>query len=136
MEAMRKGIATEQYPHGLAPQEAVDEFIEALTELWDEAGGLLNIWAPSAAGDPAAQAAFGRYLRSGASRAQARCAHSDERRRRHPSRPTGDLRTDTRYSSIRGHDCRRSKLDAISQRTSRARRYVELPERRPPVVPR
>jgi pimeloyl-ACP methyl ester carboxylesterase len=38
-----KGIATEQYPHGMAPQEAVDEFIEALTELWDEAGGLLNV---------------------------------------------------------------------------------------------
>jgi class 3 adenylate cyclase len=62
-----KGIATAEYPHGLAEQEAFDEFIDTLTELWDDAGGLLNIWAPSAAGDPAAQAAFGRYLRSGAS---------------------------------------------------------------------
>jgi class 3 adenylate cyclase len=62
-----KGTATADYPHGLAEQEAIDEFIEALTELWDDAGGLLNIWAPSASDDPVAQAAFGRYLRTGAS---------------------------------------------------------------------
>ena len=41
-----KGTATSDYPHGLAEQEAIDEFVEALTELWDDAGGLLNIWAP------------------------------------------------------------------------------------------
>jgi class 3 adenylate cyclase len=62
-----KGTATSDYPHGLAEQEAIDEFIEALTELWDDAGGLLNVWAPSASDDPVAQAAFGRYLRTGAS---------------------------------------------------------------------
>jgi class 3 adenylate cyclase len=62
-----KGTATADYPHGLAEQEVIDEFIEALTELWDDAGGLLNIWAPSASDDPVAQAAFGRYLRTGAS---------------------------------------------------------------------
>jgi class 3 adenylate cyclase len=62
-----KGTATSDYPHGLAEQEVIDEFIEALTELWDDAGGLLSIWAPSASDDPVAQAAFGRYLRTGAS---------------------------------------------------------------------
>jgi len=62
-----KGTTTSDYPHGLAEEEAIDEFIEALTELWDDAGGLLNIWAPSASNDPVAQAAFGRYLRTGAS---------------------------------------------------------------------
>src|SRR5881227_3127228 len=62
-----KGIATADYPQGLAEEEALDEFIEALTELWDDAGGLLNVWAPSAADDPVARAAFGRYLRTGAS---------------------------------------------------------------------
>jgi class 3 adenylate cyclase len=62
-----KGIATDDYPQGLAPIEALDEFIEALAELWDDAGGLLSIWAPSAGDDPVATAAFGRYLRSGAS---------------------------------------------------------------------
>jgi class 3 adenylate cyclase len=62
-----KGTATADYPHGLAEQEVIDEFIEALTELWDDAGGLLNIWAPTASDDPVAQAAFGRYLRTGAS---------------------------------------------------------------------
>jgi class 3 adenylate cyclase len=62
-----KGTATADYPHGLAEREAIDEFIEALTELWDDAGGLLNVWAPSASDDPVTQAAFGRYLRTGAS---------------------------------------------------------------------
>ena len=62
-----KGTATDDYPQGLAYQEALDEFIEALAELWDDAGGLLNIWAPSASDDPVARAAFGRYLRTGAS---------------------------------------------------------------------
>jgi class 3 adenylate cyclase len=62
-----KGIATDDYPHGMVPIEALDEFIEALAELWDDAGGLLSIWAPSAGDDPVATAAFGRYLRSGAS---------------------------------------------------------------------
>jgi len=37
-----KGIATADYPQGLAEPEALDEFIEALTELWDDAGGLLS----------------------------------------------------------------------------------------------
>ena len=62
-----KGTVTADYPHGLAEQEAIDEFIAALTELWDDAGGLLNVWAPSASDDPVTQAAFGRYLRTGAS---------------------------------------------------------------------
>src|SRR5439155_8057010 len=62
-----KGTATSDYPHGLAEQEVIGEFIEALTELWDDAGGLLSIWAPSASDDPVAEAAFGRYLRTGAS---------------------------------------------------------------------
>ncbi|HEU0023169.1 MAG TPA: adenylate/guanylate cyclase domain-containing protein [Thermoleophilaceae bacterium] len=60
-------VATDEYPHGMAPREAWDEFIGALSELWDDAGGLLSIWAPSVGDDPVAQAAFGRYLRSGAS---------------------------------------------------------------------
>jgi class 3 adenylate cyclase len=62
-----KGTATADYPQGMAEQEVIDEFVEALAELWGEAGGLLNIWAPSASDDPVAQAAFGRYLRTGAS---------------------------------------------------------------------
>ena len=62
-----KGTATADYPQGMAEQEVIDEFVEALTEVWDDAGGLLNIWAPSASDDPVAQAAFGRYLRTGAS---------------------------------------------------------------------
>ena len=62
-----KGTATSDYPHGLAEQEVIDEFIQALTQLWDDAGGLLSIWAPSASDDPVAEAAFGRYLRTGAS---------------------------------------------------------------------
>src|SRR5437763_12491914 len=56
-----KGIATADYPQGLAEQEAMDEFVDALPEIWDDAGGLLNVWAPSAADDPATRAAFGRY---------------------------------------------------------------------------
>ncbi len=62
-----KGTATADYPQGMAEQEVIDEFVEGLTELWDDAGGLLNFWAPSASNDPVAQAAFGRYLRTGAS---------------------------------------------------------------------
>jgi class 3 adenylate cyclase len=62
-----KGTATADYPQGMAEQEVIDEFVEALTEVWDDAGGLLNMWAPSASNDPVAQAAFGRYLRTGAS---------------------------------------------------------------------
>ena len=62
-----KGTATSDYPHGLAEQEVIGEFIEALTVLWDDAGWLLSIWAPSASDDPVAEAAFGRYLRTGAS---------------------------------------------------------------------
>jgi class 3 adenylate cyclase len=62
-----KGTSTADYPHGLAEQEGFDEFVGALGEIWDDAGGLLNVWAPSAAADPANQAAFGRYLRTGAS---------------------------------------------------------------------
>ena len=62
-----KGTATADYPQGMAEREAIDVFIEALTELWDDAGGLLNVWAPSASDDPVTQAAFGRYLRTGAS---------------------------------------------------------------------
>jgi class 3 adenylate cyclase len=62
-----KGTATSDYPYGLADPEVIDDFIEGLPEIWDDAGGLLNIWAPSASDDPVAQAAFGRYLRTGAS---------------------------------------------------------------------
>jgi class 3 adenylate cyclase len=62
-----KGTATADYPHGLAEQEVIDEFTRGLIEIWDDAGGLLNVWAPSASEDPANQEAFGRYLRSGAS---------------------------------------------------------------------
>jgi class 3 adenylate cyclase len=62
-----KGTATADYPQGMAEQELIDEFVEGLTELWDDAGGLLMFWAPSASDDPVAQAAFGRYLRTGAS---------------------------------------------------------------------
>ncbi len=62
-----KGTATADYPHGMAEREVIDEFIGALTEIWDDAGGLLNVWAPSASDDPVTQAAFGRYLRTGAS---------------------------------------------------------------------
>ena len=62
-----KGTVTADYPHGLAEQEAIDEFIAALSELWDDAGGLLYVWAPSASDDPVTRAAFGRYLRTGAS---------------------------------------------------------------------
>jgi class 3 adenylate cyclase len=62
-----KGTATADYPQGMAEQDVIDEFVEGLTELWDDAGGLLTFWAPSASDDPVAQAAFGRYLRTGAS---------------------------------------------------------------------
>ncbi len=62
-----KGTATADYPHGLGEREAIDVFVEALPEIWDDAGGLLNLWAPSASDDPVSQAAFGRYLRTGAS---------------------------------------------------------------------
>ncbi len=99
-----KGTATADYPQGLAEQEAIDEFIEALTELWDDAGGLLNIWAPSAADDPVAQAAFGRYLRSGASPsavvALTRMNAAVDIRHVLPV----ICRADARDPSIRGHD--------------------------------
>ena len=62
-----KGTATADYPQGMAEQEVIDELVEGLTELWDDAGGLLMFWAPSASDDPVVQAAFGRYLRTGAS---------------------------------------------------------------------
>ena len=62
-----KGVATPDYPHGLADQDAFDEFIDSLGEIWDDAGGLLHVWAPSAADDPGNRTAFGRYLRTGAS---------------------------------------------------------------------
>src|ERR671922_2583303 len=32
-----KGLATADYPHGLAEQEAFDEFVETMTELWSDA---------------------------------------------------------------------------------------------------
>jgi class 3 adenylate cyclase len=62
-----KGTSTADFPMGFVPAEALDEFIDALPEVWDVAGGLINVWAPSAADDTEAQEAFGRYLRSGAS---------------------------------------------------------------------
>jgi class 3 adenylate cyclase len=62
-----KGFATDDYPWGLLDAEAAEDVIEGLPQIWDDAGGLLNIWAPTASGDPHARDAFGRYLRSGAS---------------------------------------------------------------------
>ena len=38
-----------------------------MLEIWPEAGGLLRIWAPSAAEDEQAREEFGRYLRAGSS---------------------------------------------------------------------
>ena len=62
-----KGFATDDYPWALIDPEPADDVVEGLTEIWDDAGGLLNIWAPTVADDPQAREAFGRYLRSGAS---------------------------------------------------------------------
>jgi class 3 adenylate cyclase len=66
-----RGLADDDYPWGLAEADAAEDFLEALPQIWDDAGGLLNLWAPSAAEDPHAQEAFGRYLRQGASPAAA-----------------------------------------------------------------
>ena len=41
--------------------------MEGLAEIWDDAGGLLWVWAPSVADEEGARDRFGRYLRSGAS---------------------------------------------------------------------
>jgi class 3 adenylate cyclase len=62
-----RGLADDDYPWGLGEADAAQEFLDALPEIWDDAGGLLNLWAPSAAEDPHARDAFGRYLRSGGS---------------------------------------------------------------------
>src|SRR5262249_47754631 len=40
-----KGTSTEEFPMGFVPAEAVDEFVESLPEVWDIAGGLINLWA-------------------------------------------------------------------------------------------
>lgn len=62
-----KGLADSHYPWGLAEPETAQDFLEGLAEIWDDAGGLLQIWAPGVADDEAARERFGRYLRSGAS---------------------------------------------------------------------
>ncbi len=62
-----RGLADSDYPWGLGETEAAEEFLAALPEVWDDAGGLLNLWAPSAADDKSARDAFGRFLRQGGS---------------------------------------------------------------------
>jgi len=62
-----KGLADSEYPWALAGPEAADEFLGSLAEVWNDAGGLLHIWAPSVADDERARDLWGRYLRSGAS---------------------------------------------------------------------
>jgi class 3 adenylate cyclase len=66
-----RGLADSDCPWGLAEADAAQEFLTALPEIWDDAGGLLNIWAPSAANDEHARDAFGRNLRQGGSPAAA-----------------------------------------------------------------
>ena len=62
-----RGTPTEDYPWGLVDPAVAEDFFESLPEMWDDAGGLIRLWAPSAAEDPAAADAFGRFLRMGAS---------------------------------------------------------------------
>ncbi len=62
-----KGLPNGDYPWGLTERETAEDFLEGLAEVWDDAGGLLQIWAPGVADDEGARDRFGRYLRSGAS---------------------------------------------------------------------
>jgi class 3 adenylate cyclase len=62
-----RGMGDEEYPWGLAEADAAEDFLAALPEIWDDAGGLLHIWAPSAAEDVHAREGFGRLLRQGCS---------------------------------------------------------------------
>ena len=62
-----KGLPEPDYPWGLTERENAEDFLEGLAEIWDDAGGLLQIWAPGVADDEGARDRFGRYLRSGAS---------------------------------------------------------------------
>jgi class 3 adenylate cyclase len=56
---------------GMLDPETADVVAEELLDVWDDAGGLLYLWAPTAAENEQAREAFGRYLRSGASPASA-----------------------------------------------------------------
>jgi len=56
---------------GMLDPETADVVVEELLDVWDDAGGLLYLWAPTAAENEQAREAFGRYLRSGASPASA-----------------------------------------------------------------
>jgi class 3 adenylate cyclase len=62
-----KALPNGDYPWGLTERETAEDFLEGLAEIWDEAGGLLQIWAPGVSDDEGARDRFGRYLRSGAS---------------------------------------------------------------------
>jgi class 3 adenylate cyclase len=62
-----KALSDSEYPWGAAERETAEDFLEALAEVWDDAGGLLRVWAPGVADDEGARDRFGRYLRSGAS---------------------------------------------------------------------
>ncbi len=52
-------------------REALEEFAEGLREAWEDVGGLLRLWAPTAADEPGAMEQFGRGLQRGASPAAA-----------------------------------------------------------------
>jgi class 3 adenylate cyclase len=48
-------------------REAFEEFVEGVELSWDEAGGLLRLWAPGVSDDPVEQERFAHALQSGAS---------------------------------------------------------------------
>jgi class 3 adenylate cyclase len=62
------GFGSDEVP-GLMDPDALDASAEELMEVWSagEAGGLLRVWAPSAAEDERARDDFGRYLRTSSS---------------------------------------------------------------------
>jgi class 3 adenylate cyclase len=62
-----KALSDSEYPWGSVEPETAEDFLEVLAEIWDDAGGLLRVWAPGVADDDGARDRFGRYLRSGAS---------------------------------------------------------------------
>ncbi len=66
-----RGTPTEDYPWGLIDPAATDEFFETLPAIWDDAGGLIRVWAPSMGENQEAADAFGSTLRMGASPAAA-----------------------------------------------------------------
>lgn len=51
----------------MADREALEDFAEGLREAWEDIGGLLELWAPSAADEPGAKERFGRGWQRGAS---------------------------------------------------------------------